>query len=83
MTNAPEYFNGALDEFRLWDRAITNAEVQQLCAVLCTNDTVELTVDLCRGDSILFNGQYRTQTGFYQDINSLPNGCDSVSYLWF
>lgn len=81
-TNIPEYFDGALDEFRLWDRVLTNAEVQQLCSTVCTNDTVELTVDLCKGDSILFNGQYRTQTGFYQDINTLPNGCDSISYLY-
>jgi hypothetical protein len=39
-TNAPAYFNGALDEFRLWNRALTSDELEQLCVMLCTNISV-------------------------------------------
>jgi gliding motility-associated-like protein len=76
-----KYFNGGLDEFRFWERELSASEIQQLCSTNCVNDTVRLSSDLCIGDSIFFNGRWRKQTGFYQDITTLPSGCDSIAYL--
>lgn len=126
-----KYFDGAVDEFRFWNRELTAAEIQLLCTPctndtaaisqsICssdsilfggqwisqsgqytastplptgcdsitildlttfTNDTVRMDMNLCLGDSVFFNNRWRDQTGFYQDITSLPSGCDSVAYL--
>ncbi len=76
-----KYFDGAIDEFRMWNRELLASEIQQLCTTTCTNDTVRLIENICEGDSILFNNRWRKSTGFYTSINNLPNGCDSISFL--
>jgi gliding motility-associated-like protein len=47
----------------------------------CQNDTVRLFEDTCIGDSVLFAGIWRDQTGLYQTVNPLGNGCDSITIL--
>ncbi len=37
------YFNGALDEFRYWDKALSIEEIQILCDSLLNIDTLDLT----------------------------------------
>ncbi|MDY4512444.1 MAG: hypothetical protein SPE10_03200 [Paludibacteraceae bacterium] len=36
---------------------------------------------LCHGDSILFGGKYRTQSGIYTDTLTAASGCDSIVVL--
>ncbi len=76
-----DYFNGLVDEFRLWNRALTNSEIQQLCQINCVNDTARIDTVLCNNDSIFFNNRWRRVAGFYQSITPLPNGCDSIAQL--
>jgi len=76
-----KYFNGALDEFRMWNRELLPSEIQQICTSTCTNDTIRLTENICDGDSVLFNNRWRKTTGFYTSIDNLQNGCDSVAYM--
>ena len=36
---------------------------------------------LCHGDSLLFGGKYRTQSGIYTDTLTAASGCDSIVVL--
>ena len=75
-----KYYNGAVDDFRYWNRELSAAEIQLLCGT-CTNDTTYQTRSICSGDSVQFNGQWIDQAGQYQSTTALPNGCDSIAYL--
>ena len=47
------------------------------------NDTVfvNLTEEICEGDSILFQGMYLSQEGMYADTLSATTDCDSILNL--
>ena len=44
---------------------------------------IRTTLDqmLCHGDSMLFGGKYRTQSGIYTDTLTAASGCDSIVVL--
>jgi len=44
------------------------------------NDT-NIYDTICKGDSVLFNGQYYTETGIYTDSLQTVFGCDSIAIL--
>ena len=39
---------------------------------------LNLTMELCYGDSVLIDGEYRTETGVYSEVFSSVSGCDSL-----
>lgn len=81
-TNAQQYFEGAMDEFRMWDRALTTAEVQQLCTIsTCQDDSLYFQDSFCTGSSYFFDGLNLTMAGRYIANYTNGNGCDSVVVL--
>lgn len=81
-TNAPQYFQGALDEFRMWNRALTAAEVQQLCTIQsCQEDSVYFQDSYCSGSSYAFNGMNLSTPGRYVANLTNVGGCDSIVVL--
>jgi len=79
---AIEYFDGYVDDFGFWNRALTqqeitnlyNSQVPQPCT---TSVTTSLNINGC-GFAVLSNGDTVTQTGNYLDTLSTLGGCDSI-----
>ncbi|NDA63151.1 MAG: DUF1566 domain-containing protein [Chitinophagia bacterium] len=79
---AIEYFDGYIDDFGFWNRALTqqeitnlyNSQVPQPCT---TSVTTSLNINGC-GFAVLSNGDTVTQTGNYLDTLSTLGGCDSI-----
>ena len=48
------------------------------------HDTFSLndTIYLCAGDSVLIFGNYETAAGIYTELNQSMHGCDSTSTVW-
>ena len=55
-------------------------EGPQICSqiVVRTIETLNITEILCDGECVEANGNQFCQTGVYQEIITLPNGCDSL-----
>src|SRR5690606_4524402 len=80
--NGLDYFSGNLDEFRMWNRALTSQEILLLNNSYCFTDSIENTI--CDGDSISINNKdFYHLTGTYTDtlFGSSLYGCDSVVTL--
>lgn len=76
------YFDGDLDEFRMWNRALTAAEVQQLCTIQsCQEDSVYFQDSYCSGSSYAFNGMNLSTPGRYVANLTNVGGCDSIVVL--
>ena len=64
------YLNGSLDEFRMWNRALTTAEIQQLCQIQnCPQDSVYFQDKFCSGRPYNFNTSYQ----YCRSIHSNPD----------
>lgn len=70
----PYYFSGRIDDFRYWNRALTQQDVELLYDV-DGNLTQELTI--CEGDTILYGNQEFSAAGTYT-LEGLPGqNCSS------
>lgn len=72
------YFKGSLDDIRIYDRPLSQAEVsaiynERLYVYNTINDTI------CSGDSILIQGKYRTQEDSFRDTINIAERCDSIT----
>lgn len=79
-TNAPYYHHGAIDEFRMWDRVLSTAEITQLCTP-CSDDSTFMADNFCSGDTYLFDGQQLSTPGQYTAQLTNSSGCDSLVTL--
>ncbi len=66
---------GKLDEFRLYNRALSAAEVQSL---MITNTTSTISPLSCTSTYTAPSGAMYTTAGTYMDTIANANGCDSV-----
>lgn len=77
------YFNGYLDEFRMWNRALTPQDVEILHNSPCIlSDSISATI--CQGDSFTVNNiNFHKVAGIYNDTiyNATSLGCDSIITL--
>ncbi len=75
-------FYGDIDDIGIWNRALTSAEITALyqsgqpCTVTHTT-----SLNLCRRDSTLWNGQYYSRTGADTVHLTSHRGCDSIDIL--
>ena len=80
----PNNFTGEIDEFQLFDKAISDESISTLCSF---NDTVSETITYsgCEGDnySITINGnEYNEQNPTGQElVNNPESGCDTLFNL--
>jgi len=74
------YLNGKIDEFGLWNRALTQCEIKGLYnAQLSTNSSVSITA--CDSYSWTQNGTTYLASGTYKDTVTNTAGCDSIISL--
>ena len=66
-----------LDEFMMWDRALSAPEISTLCAP-CQDDSTLVNQSICPGDSIAFGGTYLSSPGLYSMLYQNSGGCDSL-----
>ncbi len=74
---AASYFNGLLDDFRIYDRALSQKEIDALYnerSVLYKN----ILKTVCQPDSVFAGGAYRHTSGAYYDTVNITGKCDSV-----
>jgi hypothetical protein len=74
-----EFTNGIIDDIGIWNRALTECEIQQLYNGAVPNSTQTQTAL----DSYTWpvNGQTYTQSGTYTDTLTNAAGCDSIVTL--
>jgi gliding motility-associated-like protein len=68
ITDPPFFFLGYLDEFRYWDRALTQADIDLMCSLQADAGT---DVSICSGDSIQLGG-----------TPAATNGTPPYAYTW-
>jgi hypothetical protein len=76
------YFNGQIDDFRMWNRELSPAEIQQLCSAPpcpAINSTIQSSI--CQGETFNFHGQPLTTSGTFVDTLQSQNACDSIVTL--
>lgn len=71
------YGNCQIDEFMMWDRALSASEISTLCAP-CQDDSTLVNQSICSGDSIAFGGTYLSSPGLYSMLYQNSGGCDSL-----
>ncbi|MNJ85189.1 hypothetical protein D3C87_26560 [compost metagenome] len=64
-----------MDEFRLYDRVLTQAEIQSLLIAGTTNS---FSVTACGSYTVPSNDETYTTSGIYMDTIPNANGCDSI-----
>ncbi len=74
------YLQGKLDDIGIWNRALTQCEINQLYTGTSATTSSE-NITACGSYTWLLNGQIYNQTGIYLD--TIPNsiGCDSIITL--
>jgi len=78
LPDVPEYFSGQIDDVGIWNRTLTECEIQDLYnAQLGTSSTANETA--C--ESYTWNGSTYNQNGQYSFQTSSINGCDSTATL--
>lgn len=71
------FFNGALDELRIYNRVLSNKEIEGLFTG-CLDTTLTINDSINSGDSVLIGGVYQTAAGTYTDSLKSKAGCDSI-----
>ena len=71
------FFNGSIDELRIYNRVLSNREIGSLFKG-CIDTTVSINDTINNGDSILLAGSYRMVSGNYSDTLQKSSGCDSI-----
>ena len=71
------FFNGSIDELRIYNRVLSNREIGSLFKG-CIETTVIINDTINNGDSILLAGSYRMVSGNYSDTLQKSSGCDSI-----
>jgi gliding motility-associated-like protein len=66
--NPPFFFLGYLDEFRYWDRALTQADIDLMCAM---NVDAGNHITICEGDSVVIGG-----------LPAVEGGTPPVTWEW-
>lgn len=72
-TNLPS--GSFMDEFRLYNRALTLAEIQSL---LISGTTSSFSITACGSYTVPSNGETYITSGIYMDTIPNVNGCDSI-----
>jgi gliding motility-associated-like protein len=81
IVNTPQYLEGTLDEFRMWNRSLTSAEIQLICDLQNCQDSTYFQDNFCIGSQYDFNGQILNSAGRYSQTLTNNNGCDSIAVL--
>jgi len=78
-----EYFQGSLDDFGIWNRALTDCEIHDLFTSQLGSSNTYSSESQSAIDSYTWpvNGQTYTQSGVYTDTLVNAAGCDSVITL--
>lgn len=79
-SSTPLYYQGFLDEFRMWNRLLTSSERSELCNP-CTTEEVLIADTICQGETFVFNGQPIGNPGQYTTSSTNIYGCDSTTTL--
>lgn len=74
-----DYFNGAIDEVRIYNRALSDEEVEALFQLENSNNSISQSI--CEGESYEFAGQILTTSGVYFHTFTDQQGNDSVVAL--
>ncbi len=72
-TYPPDYLFGAMDDFRYWNRALSNDEIDSLCNILKTNK-----IPAKKEDAILLFPNPATN---YLNMNNLPNNVAQIELV--
>jgi hypothetical protein len=75
----PEFMKGKLDDIGIWNRALTDCEIQQLYNISIPSSTQTQTA--LDAYTWPVNGQTYTQSGTYTDTLTNAAGCDSIVTL--
>ena len=84
ISGLPYFWNGKIDDFGLWNRALTQEEVTALyTGTTSTCDTTSSTIEaeITQGETYPFNGQNLGTAGTYTDTLTNAAGCDSLITL--
>jgi hypothetical protein len=73
-----KFLNGFLDEFMLYNRALTQQEVSQLYNGCSTPATSEFSVSACEQYQLPWGGNPVTASGDYTNTYQSISGCDSI-----
>ncbi len=77
-----EYFRGAIDEIKMFDKELSAAEVFQDYSGTATSALPPIEAEICATDTpYVFGSQSLTQSGSYYETYPTINGCDSVVQL--
>ncbi|MCK3686337.1 LamG-like jellyroll fold domain-containing protein [Maribellus sp. YY47] len=77
-----EYFKGAIDEIKMFNKELSAAEVFQEFSQLPTTMLPPIETEICANDTpYVFGSQLLTQSGTYYETYPTVNGCDSVVQL--
>ncbi|UTW62300.1 T9SS type A sorting domain-containing protein [bacterium SCSIO 12741] len=71
-----EFFDGKIDEVRVYKRALDSNDVKMLCDSTWTY--VNFYDTLCSGDSLYAAGGFRKTTGIYKDTVVVTGGIDTI-----
>lgn len=72
-----EYFIGIIDEFYIYNKAVSDQELLDLYNSYTLPEKIAKPVSICEGDVY----HKRSVAGFYADTLRTTKGCDSVSYF--
>jgi len=72
-----EYFIGIMDEFYIYNRAVSDQELLDLYNSYTLPEKIAEPVSICEGEVY----RKRSVAGFYADTIRTAKGCDSVSYF--
>jgi hypothetical protein len=76
-----DYANGKLDDIGIWNRALTQCEIQDLYNSQLGSANTSSTLTQTALDSLTLNGQTYTQSGTYTQVIPNAAGCDSTITL--
>ena len=77
----PQYMKGSLDDIGIWNRALTQCEIQDLYNSQLGSANTSSTLNQTALDSYTLNGQTYTQSGTYNQVIPNAAGCDSTITL--
>jgi hypothetical protein len=75
------WFKGQLDDIGIWNRALTQCEIQDLYNSQLGSANTSSTLTQTALDSLTLNGQTYTQSGTYTQVIPNAAGCDSTITL--
>jgi hypothetical protein len=81
FNNLTAFYNGKLDDIGIWNRALTQCEIQNLYNSQLGSANTSSTITQTALDSLILNGQTYTQSGTYTQVIPNAAGCDSTITL--